>query len=171
MKRVRRKKSRVREMTPGCGIMFTSNETAMGVSEVKDAGYDKLLASRVEGQVFSHRVEGVMNRLQVYQLALRDDDVDRDACITESVLRARECGNIVPFDKKRGPKKSRSGYATTKDKLKDDNNSDDDNYKAMDDADLESKAPHRTAWDLMWDNGGPIVWAPDYREQYDLKDA
>ena len=23
----------------------------------------------------------------------------------------------------------------------------------------------------MWENVGPRVWAPDYREQYDLKDA
>ena len=23
----------------------------------------------------------------------------------------------------------------------------------------------------MWENGGPGVWAPDYREKYDLKDA
>ena len=36
---------------------------------------------------------------------------------------------------------------------------------------MDSKAPRRTAWDLMWDNGGPGVWAPNYREQYDLKDA
>ena len=41
----------------------------------------------------------------------------------------------------------------------------------MDDAYLDSKAPRRMVWDLMWDNGGPGVWAPDYREQYDLKDA
>merc|ERR1712100_246341 len=28
----------------------------------------------------------------------------------------------------------------------------------------------KTARDLMWENGGPGVWAPDYREQYDLKE-
>ena len=28
----------------------------------------------------------------------------------------------------------------------------------------------KTARDLMWENGGPGVWAPDYRAQYDLKD-
>ena len=27
----------------------------------------------------------------------------------------------------------------------------------------------KTARDLMWENGGPGVWAPDYRAQYDLK--
>ncbi len=27
----------------------------------------------------------------------------------------------------------------------------------------------KTAWELMWENGGPGLWAPDYREQYDLK--
>ena len=47
------------------------------------------------------------------------------------------------MDKKRGPKKSRAGYTPTKAKIKDGNNNDNDNNKAMDDADLESKAPHR----------------------------
>ena len=71
---------------------------------MKAVGYDKLLASRVEGQVSSCIVEGVMNRL-------------------------------------------------------------------LDDTDLDSKAPRRTEWDLVWDNGWPGVWTPDYREQYDMKDA
>ena len=69
--------------------MFTSNETKVGVSEVKAAGNDKLLASRVEGQVSSRRVEGVMNCLQVYHPAQRDDGVDRDVCIPKLILRAR----------------------------------------------------------------------------------
>ena len=171
MERVRRKKRRRRETAPGCDIMFTSNETEVGVSEVKSAGYDKLLDSRVEGRVSSRRVEGVMNCLQVYHPSPRDDDVDRDVCIPESVLRARERVKIGPVDKKRGPKKSRAGYAPTKEKIKDDNNNYDNNNKAMGDADLDSKAPHRKAWDLMWENEGPRVWNPDYREQYDLKDA
>ena len=47
MKRVRSKKRRGRETATGCDIMFTSNETEVGVSEVKATGYDKLLASRV----------------------------------------------------------------------------------------------------------------------------
>ena len=49
MKRVRRKKKRGRETAPGFDIMFTSNEMEVEVSEVKSAGYDKRLASRVEG--------------------------------------------------------------------------------------------------------------------------
>jgi nucleolar GTP-binding protein len=28
----------------------------------------------------------------------------------------------------------------------------------------------KTARDFMWEIGGPGVWTPDYREQYDLKD-
>mmetsp|Transcript_22050 Transcript_22050/g.39777 ORF Transcript_22050/g.39777 Transcript_22050/m.39777 type:complete len:300 (-) Transcript_22050:85-984(-) len=31
-------------------------------------------------------------------------------------------------------------------------------------------ARKKTARELMWENGGPGVWAPDYREQYDLED-
>ena len=119
--------------------MFTSNETEVGVSEVKAACYDKLMVSRVEGRVSSHRVEGVMNRLQVYHPAPRYDGVDRYVCIPELVLRACERDEIETFDKKRGPKKSRSSYATTKDNVKDDNNN--DNNEAKVDADPDSKAP------------------------------
>ena len=35
MKRARRKKRRGRETAPRCNIMFTSNKTEVGVSEVK----------------------------------------------------------------------------------------------------------------------------------------
>ena len=83
-KRATRKKRSGRETTIGCDIVFTSNETEVGVSEVKAAGYDKLLASRVEGRVLSCRVEGVMNFLQAYHPAPRDDGVDRDVCIPKS---------------------------------------------------------------------------------------
>ena len=115
--------------------MFTSNKTEVGVSEVKAAGYDGLLAYRVEGRVLSRRVEGVMNCLQVYHPVPRDDGVDRDVCIPKSVLRACERGKIGPVDKKRGHNKLRAVYAPTKDKITDDNNSDDNNNEAMDDAD------------------------------------
>ena len=52
--------------------------------------------------------------------------MDRDVCIPKSVLRARERGDIGTVDKKRGPNKSRAGYAPTKEKIKDDNNNDDE---------------------------------------------
>ena len=149
-KRARRKKRRGRETDPGCDIMFTPNEMEVGVSEVKAAGYDKLLESRVEGIVSSHRLEGVMNRLQVYHPAPRDDSLDRDVCIPKSAFIAHERGDIGPVNKDIGPKKSRAGYAPTKEKIKDDNNNDDDKNEAMDNADPDSKAPRRTAWDMMW---------------------
>ena len=90
MKRARTKKRRGRETAPRCDIMFKSNEMEVGVSEVKAAGYDKLLAYRVEGRVSSYRVEEVMNRVQVYHSDPRDDGVDRDVCIPKLVLRAGE---------------------------------------------------------------------------------
>ena len=114
MKIARSKKRRGRETAPLCNIMSTSNNTEVGLSEVKASGYDKLLASRVEGRVLSHRVEVIMNRLQVYHLAPSVDGVDRDVCITELVLIFRERGEIRPVDKKIGPKKYRAGCATTK---------------------------------------------------------
>ena len=113
-----RKKRRGRETANGYNIMFAYNGMEVGVSEVKAAGYDKLLAYRVEGRLSSRRVEGVMNRLQVYHPAPRDDGMDRDICILESVLRARERGRIIPVNKKIGPNKSRSGYTPNKEKLR-----------------------------------------------------
>lgn len=38
------------------------------------------------------------------------------------------------------------------------------------DFDMKNSSERRLARDLMWENGGPGVWAPDYREQYDLED-
>ena len=132
---------------------------------MKAAGYDKTMASMVEGRVSSHRVEGVMNILQVYHPSPRDDGVDRDACIPELVLKDCQRGEIGTMDKKRGPNKLRAAYAPTKDDVKDYINNDDDANEAKDDADPYSKAPRRTAWDMMWENRGPRVWVPDYREQ------
>ena len=37
----------------------------------------------------------------------------------------------------------------TKETIKDDKNNDDDKNRAMDDADLDSKAPYRNEWDMM----------------------
>lgn len=34
---------------------------------------------------------------------------------------------------------------------------------------MDVTANKKTARDLMWENGGPGIWAPDYREQYDFK--
>jgi nucleolar GTP-binding protein len=59
--------------------------------------------------------------------------------------------------KERLVQRTRTGYAPTK--------HDQDADAVMDDGNKK-----KTARDLMWENGGPGVWAPDYREQYDLKD-
>ena len=150
MKRARRKKRRGRETDPRYNIMFMSKETEVGVSEVNAAGYDKLLECRGERRVSSHRVEGIMNRLQVYYPSPGYEGADRDVCIPKLLLGSRERGKIGTVEKKRGPKKLRAGCAPTKENIKYDNNNDDDNNKAMDDADLYSKDPHRTARDLMW---------------------
>ena len=47
MEIVKKNKRRERETDTGCDISFTSNKTEVGVSEVKDGGYHKILASRV----------------------------------------------------------------------------------------------------------------------------
>ncbi len=150
------KKAMVEELTKdadNCSFMTMSNISEKGVSEVKALACDKLLASRVESRISGNKVEGVMNRLQVFYPNARDN-MERDVCIPESVKAERESGA-------KG-KKSRVGYAPTKE---DQQNGDDD-----DDDDEMTEDKKKTARELMWENGGPGVWAPDYREQYDLKD-
>jgi nucleolar GTP-binding protein len=142
------KKAMIEELvndSPNCTFMKMSNVSEHGVSEVKATACDLLLASRVENRISGKKVEGVMNRLQVFYPEARDN-LERDAFIPDSVKYAG--------DKK--IKKSRIGYAPTKDDA-------DDSDDEMD------GAARKTARELMWENGGPGVWAPDYREIYDLK--
>ena len=134
-----------------CSLMTMSNISEHGVSEVKAAACDKLLATRVDARIAGKKIEGVMNRLQVFDPKPRDN-IDRDVCIPESVLRTREQG--VPK-----PTRSKIGYAPTVIEAGDED-------VAMSFADGSAR---KTARDRMWENGGPGVWAPDYREIYDLK--
>jgi len=130
-----------------CSLMTMSNLSEHGVSDVKALACDKLLAARVDSRVAGKKIEGVMNRLQVFHPKARDN-VDRGACIPDSVLQEKDDGTNKP-------KRSTIGYAQT---VNDDG-----------DIDMDGDAK-KTARDLMWEHGGPGVWAPDYREQYDLKD-
>jgi nucleolar GTP-binding protein len=136
-----------------CSLMTMSNISEHGVSEVKAMACEKLLASRVDARIAGKKIDGVMNRLQVFVPKPRDN-VERSVCIPESVIRNQELGIAKP-------ERSRTGYAPTKD------DEDDDGDEAMDDA---AAGIRKTARDRMWENGGPGVWAPDYREIYDLKD-
>jgi len=149
------KKNMVEELTrdsPNCSFMTMSNISEKGVSEVKATACDRLLASRVESRISGNKVEGVMNRLQVFYPTARDN-LDRDICIPESVKATQHSDDA-------NAKRSRIGYAPTKDDIDEDGGD-----EAMMDASRK-----KTARELMWENGGPGVWAPDYREQYDLKD-
>ncbi len=137
-----------------CSLMTMSNISEHGVSEVKNLACEKLLTSRVDARVAGKKVEGVMNRLQVFH-PTRRDNVERGAHIPETVQEAIADGRIGSADHK--PKRSRTGYAPTVD---------DD----MGDEEMINTEYRKTARDLMWENGGPGVWAPDYREIYDLKD-
>jgi len=142
-----------------CTLMTMSNMSEEGVSDVKAAACDKLLASRVDARISGKKVDGVMNRLQVFNPAPRDN-VERTAYIPDSVREAQENKGPIEADDDRKPKRSATGYAQTV------KNSQKDGDVAMDGSDGVKK----TARDLMWENGGPGVWAPDYREQYDLRD-
>jgi nucleolar GTP-binding protein len=143
-------------------MLKMSNVSEEGVSQVKNEACEKLLAARVDSRVSGNKVESVMNRLQVVYPTARDG-VTRDAFIPESVKREREVGA-------KNVKKSRKGYAPTVD---DSDDEADDTPPESDDemvGDDGAGTRQKTARELMWENGGPGVWAPDYREQYDLKD-
>lgn len=134
---------------PNCSFMTMSNMTEKGVSEVKATACDRLLATRVESRISGKKVDSVMNRLQVFHPEARDN-LERDTCIPES----------VQMQAGRKKTKSRIGYAPTKH----------DDVSDGDDEQMDDGTVKKTARDLMWENGGPGVWAPDYREQYDLQD-
>jgi nucleolar GTP-binding protein len=138
-----------------CSLMKMSNISEEGVSEVKIAACDKLLESRVDARVAGKKVDSVMNRLQVFTPAPRDN-VTRQAFVPDSVKR------VTAQEK---PKRSKTGYAQA---ISDDNDDDDDDDD--DDVEMAPANAKKTARDLMWENGGPGVWAPDYREQYLLED-
>lgn len=146
-----------------CSLMTMSNVSEHGVSDVKNTACEKLLSARVDARVSNKKIEGVMNRLQVFHPTPRDS-VSREANIPDSVKQALEDGKrIGTADHK--PKRSRIGYAQTVDDEGAGINTNDGDDAAMMDTEYR-----KTARDLMWENGGPGVWAPDYREQYDLKD-
>lgn len=134
-----------------CSLMTMSNISEQGVSEVKAMACEKLLASRVDARIAGKKIDCVMNRLQVFNPKPRDN-VEREACIPDSVIRNQEL-------EVKKPERSRNGYAPTKfDSPEDDS------------ADVAMSDIRKTTRDRMWENGGPGVWAPDYREIYDLKD-
>jgi nucleolar GTP-binding protein len=145
----------IKDSPANCTFMTMSNISEEGVSQVKATACDKLLASRVESRIGGKKIEGVMNRLQVFYPNARDN-LERDVCIPDTVK------NQTDADAKKT--KSRIGYAPTKDDEASEG-SDGDDEQMGEDSDKK-----KTARDIMWENGGPGVWAPDYREQYDLKD-
>lgn len=131
-----------------CSLLTMSNISEQGVSEVKNTACDKLLESRVDARISGNKVDGVLNRLQVFHPPKRDDIV-REPSIPDSVKTQQEQRQ----DGTKPSRRSRTGYAPT----------------VHDDAD-EDMSDRKTARDLMWEHGGPGVWAPDYRDVYDLQD-
>jgi len=149
----------VKESGSNTTMLTMSNVSEEGVSAVKNTACDKLLASRVDSRVSGNKVDSVMNRLQVVYPTARDG-ITREACIPDSVLREREMT-------KTKTRKSRIGYAPT---VEDDDTPSESEDEVMDSAAATESGRKKTARELMWENGGPGVWAPDYREQYDLAD-
>lgn len=165
------KKQMIESLTkdlPNTSLMTMSNHSEVGVSEVKAAACDRLLAARVESRITTNKVNSVMNRLQVFYPSARDEN-QRDVYIPNSVLQQQNQSTEKS-------KQSRIGYAPTKNDDDDDDvnnvitDEDDDDNVAMEDSN-NNDTKKKTARELMWENGGPGVWAPDYREQYDLKNS
>ena len=153
----------VKESGPNTTMLTMSNVSEEGVSQVKNTACDKLLAARVDSRVSGNKVDNVMNRLQVVFPAARDG-ITREPSIPESVLRERE----MQASSKSKKSSSRIGYAPTVDDADGDDTPSESEDEMMDGPTAAGKK--KTARELMWENGGPGVWAPDYREQYDLAD-
>jgi nucleolar GTP-binding protein len=163
-------------------MLQMSNLTDVGVSMVKNMACDKLLASRVDNRVATNKTDSVMNRLQVFYPTARDGVV-RESYIPESVLKERERLAIIEGGgggktMMKSSKKSRVGYAPTKDDVHSDTDDEGDDTPTESDDEMMVGSSgtaggggkrKKTARELMWENGGPGVWAPDYREQYDLQ--
>ncbi|GMH86156.1 hypothetical protein TrVE_jg12330 [Triparma verrucosa] len=144
------KKSLITEMceAANCTMMCMSNVTEQGVMDVKTAACDKLLQARVEKRVVGKKVDEVLNRLQVFHPAPRDDE-ERTAFIPESVAQARKEGRVGSADHK--VKKTTAGYGVTKN-----------------DGDVDMNV-RKTERDIMWEMGGPGVYSMDYRKNYLLE--
>jgi len=154
----------IKESGSNTSMLHMSNVSEEGVSQVKNHACDKLLAARVDSRVSGNKVDSVMNRLQVVYPTARDG-VTREAYIPESVARERR-----DADGKEKKTKSRVGYAPT---VNDSEDEADETPPESEDEAMDASgaaARKKTARELMWENGGPGVWAPDYREQYDLED-
>jgi hypothetical protein len=94
--------------------MTMSNLSEQGVSDVKMAACDKLLAARVDARIASNKVGSIMNRVQVFH-PQRRDNVNRDICIPQSVLDARIDATNGTQTK---PQRSTIGYAPMLDSCK-----------------------------------------------------
>jgi len=154
----------VKESGTNTSMLHMSNISEEGVSQVKNHACDKLLAARVDSRVSGNKVDSVMNRLQVVYPTARDG-VTREAYIPESVTKERR-----DADGKEKKTQSRLGYAPT---VNDSEDEADETPPESEDEMMDASGTatrKKTARELMWENGGPGVWAPDYREQYDLDD-
>ena len=169
----------VKEGGSNTTMLQMSNVSEVGVSSVKNHACDKLLASRVDTRVSSNKTDSVMNRLQVFYPTARDGVV-REAYVPETVLREREKAAAEGGEGKK-TRKSRIGYAPSKYDDDDEEGEEEDGDETPAESDDEMVGTvggggggggrrKKTARELMWENGGPGVWAPDYREQYDLLD-
>ncbi|KAL7506227.1 hypothetical protein ACHAXN_003496 [Cyclotella atomus] len=159
----------VKESGPNTTLLTMSNVSEEGVSAVKNTACDKLLAARVDSRVSGNKVESVMNRLQVVFPTARDGIV-REACIPESVSKERERMAMQSSNKSKKKKGSRIGYAPTVEDEEEEDDTPSESEDEMMDGEAGNSGRKKTARELMWENGGPGVWAPDYREQYDLAD-
>ncbi|KAL3760659.1 hypothetical protein ACHAWU_005380 [Discostella pseudostelligera] len=163
----------IKESGSNTTMLTMSNVSEEGVSQVKNHACDKLLAARVDSRVSGNKANSVMNRLQVVYPTARDGVV-REAYIPESVLKEQELrrrqGGGGGGDAASKKKKSRIGYAPTVDDEVDGDEEELDDIAHESDDEMLGSRKKKTARELMWENGGPGVWAPDYREQYDLDD-
>ncbi len=124
----------------GALLLPMSTFTEEGVNDVKQRSCELLLERRVERKVKSAKINNVLNRLNV----ARPSAGGREVCIPASVLAARA--------------RKRAGKSA--------NPADDSGDVVMVG---DGAARRKTQKEIMWERGGPGVYAMDYRDHHMLK--
>jgi nucleolar GTP-binding protein len=131
----------------GAELMTMSSLSEENVTEVKSRACEKLLVTRVEKKLTGKKVNDVLNRLHVSMPENRDGR-SREADIPESVLalRAQQAHLKTVYSSGRAAREERE-----------------ENEKKRREAGF---VPRVTQKDIMWQNGGPGIYAQPFFEHY-----
>lgn len=137
----------------GAELVPMSNVSEENISRLKTLACDRLLEARVDAKLSAGRVKDyIMGRITVVQPKPRDNRL-REACIPDSVLLQQQ---------------QQQEHMLTDDDH--DDNGGSNNRNAFKLPSSSTSSQRQTEKDLMWAQGGPGVYACDYRKYYLLEE-